>query len=59
MCSMRVDDVERDILVQYTVEQAEFPGNGTITLQEHEGKTAAIWTHHTQTGFSPSARLMT
>ena len=54
---LRVEEAERDIAVRYILEQSPQPASGAIELKTHKDGTVVVWTHHTQTGYSPGARL--
>lgn len=58
---LRVEDVERDIVVRYIIETGTGremqPASGAIELKTHADGTVVVWTHHSQTGYLPSERL--
>lgn len=56
---LKIDNAERDIRLHYTVEQLSREESGNIEINPHQTKdgTVVVWTHFSQTGYSPGARL--
>jgi len=54
---LQVEDAEQDIRLRYIVQSAPTPTNGSLELLNDKNGTVIVWTHYTQTGYLPSARL--
>ena len=54
---LHVEDAEQDIRLMYTVDGAPVPTSGSLELLNDDEGTVVVWTHYTQTGYMPSARL--
>ncbi|MEL6349097.1 MAG: SRPBCC family protein [Myxococcota bacterium] len=54
-----LDNAERDIRLQYIVEQRDPIESGNIELTPHRTKegTVVVWTHFSETGYFPAARI--
>ena len=54
---LRVEDVEQDIRMHYIIDAVDLPTSGSLELLNDAKGTVIVWTHYTQTGYLPSARL--
>jgi hypothetical protein len=54
---LRIEDVEQDIRMHYIIDAVDLPTSGSLELLNDAKGTVIVWTHYTQTGYLPSARL--